>query len=93
MSARPARSSPPARPVWNGSAVMPIDASMRRWAASSSSAPPTASRRAGPAWAVGVATIPRPEEAVAADPTKTNGSSRHASCHDGVAVSLSRTAV
>jgi hypothetical protein len=85
--------SRPALPSCSGSAVIPIEDSIRCSAASSSSAPPSAMRRAGPACAVGTASMPMPPAAAAAEPTKTNGSSRWASCQDGVAVSASRTAV
>src|SRR5690625_3228968 len=83
----------PARPVCMGSAVMPMERSISWSAAASSAAPPTASRRAGPVWSVGATSRPSPPAAAAADPAKTNGNSRCASCHEGVAVSASRTAV
>ena len=60
---------------------------------SSTAAPATASRRAGPASATGANSMPRPPPLAAADPVKTNGSSRRASFQAGVAVWDSRTAV
>ena len=93
MSALLAFISVPAWPVWSGSAVMPIAASMRRSTASSISAPPRASRRAGPASSTGAPIMPSPPEAAQAEPTKTNGRWRWLSCQVGVAVSESSTAV
>ena len=93
VSARDAFISRPALPWCSGSAVMPIDRSMRCSISSSTTAPPAANRRAGPAWSVGEVTMPRPPEAAAADDTNTNGSSLNAACQDGVAVSESSTAV
>ncbi len=61
------RISRPALPWCSGSAVIPIDRSIRCSAASSTTAPPTASRRAGPAWATGAPIMPSPPEAAAAD--------------------------
>ena len=55
--------------------------------------PSSARFRAGPDSPAGAASSPRPPAALAADPTKTNGSSRWPSCQAGTAVSASSTAV
>src|SRR3954469_21831931 len=66
---------------------------MRCDAASSSAEPSTASRRTGRFGTPGAITKARPNKPDNAEPAKTNGSSGHASCHDGTAVSASSTAV
>jgi hypothetical protein len=64
------------------------------WAApSSSTAPVTARRRAGPASAAGVSSTAAAPALAAALPANTNGSSRPASCHTGTAVSATRVPV
>ena len=77
-------SSRPSRPRWGSS---------RCTAMRSLATPMRARRRAGPAWATGDRIIWMPPEASAAEPTKMNGSCRRLSCHKGVAVSDSSTAV
>src|SRR3954452_18418560 len=66
---------------------------MRCEAASSTAEPNTASRLTGPVSAVGTSSNPSPADPDSADPPKTNGSSGHASCHEGTDVSARSTAV
>jgi hypothetical protein len=93
VSPSAARSQRPAAPCRRVAAGSPIRDSMTRLATRSVTAPPTAIRRAGPAWSGGARARPAPPAAAAALPTKTTGSSPRASCQAGVAVSLSRTEV
>src|SRR3954464_15572905 len=65
---------------------------MRNPASASSAMPPTARIRAGADSRSG-AISPTPPAAAAAEPTKTNGNSRYASCQLGTAVSATSTAV
>src|SRR3954449_11955780 len=65
-----------------------------RWdAASSSAEASTARRRTGPVSAGGASSSASPADPASADPANTNGSSGHASCHDGTDVSARSTAV
>src|SRR6266545_2824017 len=93
VKARPVRSSRPARPSRYGSLSKPSRVSTLCDPYSSIAPPATASRRAGPDSASGAAIRAIPEALARALPAKTHGSSGYASCHDGTAVSASRTAV
>src|SRR6185436_21039147 len=62
-------------------------------AASSTTAPTTASLRAGPAGSVGVSAATIPPPLAAALPANTKGSWRRASCQTGIDVPETRTAV
>src|SRR3954462_6633400 len=66
---------------------------MRCEAAGPSAEPSTARRRTGRFSTTGASTKASPAEPDNAEPAKTNGSSGHASCHDGTDVSASSTAV
>ena len=98
VNARLARSSRPALPVSYGSPATPSLVCSRRNAASSIATPVSANRRAGPTSPAAAPNTPAPSRPApaalaSAPPAKANGSSGYASCHDGTAVSASRTAV
>jgi hypothetical protein len=82
-----------ARPVVKVSVTRPGRRSISREATSSVAAPIALSRRAGPASATGAKIMPKPPPLAAAEPVKTNGSSRRASCQAGTAVCDSSAAV
>jgi hypothetical protein len=67
--------------------------SIVRDAATSSAAPATAIRRAGPDSSSGASSIPSPPPLAAADPVNTNGRYGCASFHAGTAVCDNNTAV
>ena len=73
VSALLVRSSRPAVPACSGSADRPIECSISCSAASSSTAPPNASRRAGPASPRGAASIPNPPEVFSVTEKSTAG--------------------